>query len=1019
VSTERSQGDESVAGSYLGARPEGGSDLGEAALREAIRARMFGSPLQAPFVGRFAILELLGEGGMGTVYAVYDEQLDRRVALKLVKGVQSTTAHQRMLREARAMAKLSHPNVVPVFEVGEHEGQMYLAMEFVKGQTLAQWLEEEKPTWTEVVTTYLQAGRGLCAAHAEGLVHRDFKPQNAVMGADGRVRVLDFGLAATHHDPKQESQDTLKPRPAGAAIESSLTKSGAVLGTPAYMPREQWTAGIVDHRSDQFSFCVSLWEAVYGSRPFSGDTTVEIFGNIANDTLVDPPKSDAPAKLRVVLQRGLRSEPDERWESLEALLSELEGLIDDRPRRTRTLVIGVAAAGASFALGLPAYESWVRDRQTRACQKEAIERTAGLWDPQIRARVETGLLDTGANFASASSDRVLQQVDAYVETLTDVDRRACLAATVEESWTPDDHGRAQWCLAERTRDLTAVLARLQNADPLVAASAVTATAELVRPQQCLDQERLRRLPAPPLDAQRRRTEATRANLAEAWARRATGDLPGGLGRARAVVEQASDDPSLRAEALYASGIISAGLGDFAASEAALLDAFFVASGVRDYETSASTAEALADVIGVELERHGDGAGWARHAKLALDELGVEPSHPRSAEHLSTLSRLQNARGNYQEARTLRMQALDIRERVFGSEHPLVANDLNNLANVESTLGNGQESLKLHQRALAIDEAVYGPEHPRVAAKLGDLAANYIVLGKPDVALEHYERALSLTEAALGSDHPDVARLLTAIGPLLNKTGDPDRAEAALLRALELREASLRHDHPDIGRTLNNLANVYYRAGDYKRAGPLYERALTITQQALAPDHDQVAQMRASLANIAYQAGDFGAARDQHAEVLALFERKFGPKHQMIGMATANLALAYEGLGDYERAATLHERSAEIFEASLGGDHAMTAGAWASVGIAREEGGRLEAAIEAYALALEIFDALDGRQRQEPETRFAYGRALLQAGRGRDAALDLARAAEEELRAGGPADEATLAEVQAWIAEHDR
>ncbi len=280
---------------------------------------------EAETVGRYAILSLLGEGGMGRVYAAFDDQLDRRVALKVLKAGPHEGARQRTLREAQAMARLSHPNVVTVFEAAEHEGELFVSMEHIKGDTLADWQRAGTRSWQEVLAAYLQAGRGLAAAHAEGLVHRDFKPHNAMVDGQGRVRVLDFGLVTRRGEVMgAKGESTLSPPPREDMLDVSLTETGTVMGTPAYMAPEQFMGGTIDHRSDQFSFCVALWEALYGQRPYLGSSRVELFAKIAQGWIDEPEASAVPKRLSAVLERGLRAAADERWPDMPSLLEALE-----------------------------------------------------------------------------------------------------------------------------------------------------------------------------------------------------------------------------------------------------------------------------------------------------------------------------------------------------------------------------------------------------------------------------------------------------------------------------------------------------------------------------------------------------------------------------------------------------------------------------------------------------------------------------------------------------------------------
>ena len=307
------------------------------------------APTLGATLGRYRIERTLGEGGMGVVHAAFDPDLERRVALKVLRDeVEAGDARQRLLREARAMARLTHPNVVSVYEVGSVGGRDYVAMELVEGETLAEWLRAAPRDPADIVAAFVAAGRGLAAAHAAELVHRDFKPHNVLRRKDGRICVTDFGLARGVEQVVTKSMATaqLEPHADGSDNTPSplygLTVTGSVLGTPAYMAPEQWDGGAVGPPADQFAFCVALWEALTGERPFRGTTLDELRAEITRgvDAL---DASRVPRRLRPVLRRGLAASARDRFPSMDALLAAI-GRVERRPR------VVIAAGGAGLAI---------------------------------------------------------------------------------------------------------------------------------------------------------------------------------------------------------------------------------------------------------------------------------------------------------------------------------------------------------------------------------------------------------------------------------------------------------------------------------------------------------------------------------------------------------------------------------------------------------------------------------------------------------------------------------------------
>ncbi len=305
-------------------------------------------------VGRLALLRKLGEGAMGVVYAAYDEALDRRVAVKVLKSGGATS--EWLVREAQALAKLSHPNVVPVYDVGKHDDHVFLAMEFVEGRTLRVYAEEPERSLEDVVRALVGAGRGLAAAHEAGLVHRDFKPENVLVGQDGRARVVDFGLAGLSAGSAAQVQGAKAHR---NGLRAPLTMPGTLLGTPVYMAPEQMRGERATAASDQWSFAVSLYELTYGQRPFEGEQLAQLAVNVVEGRLRPPPAGTAaPPWIAAVARRGLARDPKERFPSLAAMVDEMEAHLprkhDDpsQVRREQGILFGTLIV---YAAGITAY----------------------------------------------------------------------------------------------------------------------------------------------------------------------------------------------------------------------------------------------------------------------------------------------------------------------------------------------------------------------------------------------------------------------------------------------------------------------------------------------------------------------------------------------------------------------------------------------------------------------------------------------------------------------------------------
>ncbi|MFV8756208.1 tetratricopeptide repeat protein [Nannocystaceae bacterium ST9] len=833
--------------------------------KDMVAAALFDEPVAPLEVGRYTIVRELGVGGMGIVYVAYDEQLDRRVAVKLLRPDTDARASLRLQREAQTMARLSHPNVVTVHEVGTHRGRVFVAMEFVEGQDLRRWSKIQRRTTREVLAAFVQAGEGLVAAHDVGIVHRDFKPDNVLVGNDGRLRVADFGLA---HALVGDSLDTTPSQPSGP-LDATLTKTGALVGTPAYMAPEQFRGAETDARSDQFSFCVALWEALYGRRPFAGKTMASLSRAVLAGQISEPARSEVPPWLRKILVRGLAVDPEQRWPSMRSLLAALQR---DPTRRRRTLMVFAGLLVLAFAtiggLGLARAQS---ERATIAACELAGQAIDEDWNEAVAAELEQGFAASGLEFAPAAWTPARARMAEYAQAWSSQRTQVCLEARVEHTRSAESHDRIVECLDRRRAAFAGLLDAWASPDRKIVARAVKAAATLTPSETCLaDAE---------ADARARPPESLQAEVAELRVRlegvrafELAGRYERGLSRAEAVETDALalDWLPIQAEAALAVGKLQSRLGHYEQAIDSYRRSFRAAVGGGDDLGALLASIQLTSDTGFYLAQPEESRYWATLGSMLIARLGLAGTL-HAASLLNAIGVVHFAQGDYAGALDHYVRALAIKEHTLGADHLELAASLSNIGIVYFEIGDDELALVQFRRALAIQEAMLGPDHLDVAGTLVNESIALYRLREFDAATTDLLRALVIQESVLGRDHVDVATTLTNLGNVRFEEGELDEALELQRRALAIQEATLGPDHSDVAITLNNIADVRVQQGAELEAIDLYERALAIQAATLGPDHPALAYPLTGLGEAELSLGRLASARARLERAEALRE----------------------------------------------------------------------------------------------------------------------------------------------------
>jgi len=791
----------------------------------------------------YRIVEEIGAGGMGRVYRAHDQRLGRDVALKLHARPRDG---DELVREAAALARLAHPNVVTVYEVGTWAGHPWVAMELVRGGTARAWCKAKPRTTDEILALYRAAGTGLAAAHAAGLVHRDFKPDNVLVGDDGRARVADFGLAVDQH---------------------AVARDEAAQGTPGYMAPEQLERGAVDARTDQYAFAVSLWEAIGGQHPFvePGSTTAT-----ARELVATPiPTGKIPRRIQLALLRALDPEPAKRWPSMDVLLEAIA------PRRSRAWLAGGAAlaAGAIVLVALRGDTAAVIDCSTAGSEIDAE------WSPAARDAMRAGL---GPDRAQV--DRVIATTDAWARRWRAGSRAACEATYVTHTQSSALHDQRVACLERGRTALRAFLAVLAQSK-ISPGKALDVATGLPHVEDCGDVTMLVGGPAgdPVATAIAAPVEA---QIAKARTERIAGNAKAAIASGRAAVAYADGHKlagaSARARielaaAIHASGTLEGVRSTFE-------EAVRFASEAHDDVLVARAWLNLIDAIAIRLLKPDDVDQLLLVAEAAITRAGNPPLLVGLL--AATRGDLALTRDRYAEAVPLFEQKIAANEVLYGPDDVDLLRYRNRLAQALHGLGRYAEARAQLERAAEIIERHYGDAHPNLGVVLTTRGQVEAGAGDFEAAISFYRRALDIKTRLAGPDHASLAPTLINLAGVEVDAGAVADARAHATRGTAIAERTLPPTHPNLGLALAMRGLTEVESDAWTAAAETLDRAIDILTKA--GSHPPTNQALCSRARVHLHASRIAEARADATRAIEIAERELGPS---LALADAIVALA--------------------------------------------------------------------------------------------------------------------------------
>jgi len=919
-------------------------------------------PPSGTVVDRYVVLSTLGRGASGVVVAAFDPKLDRKVALKFLhRNVASDADHARLKGEAQALARLTHPNVIRVHDVGTFEGRVFMATELVEGSDLATWRAETKPGWREVVRVMIAAGQGLAAAHSAGLVHRDFKPRNILIGANGRPRVTDFGQARGVEDVSLSSSDSDTSSEISAAdgvLGTTLTHGGALVGTPAYMSPEALGGAAPDPYTDQFGFCVSLHEMLWGERPFRGTTLASLAEAIRSGNIEPPPRRPrVPRSLRTAVRRGLAADPAARHASMTALLTALERAIS-WPRRVGWVVLPAAMASA---LAVAAWPTTPLAEDYCAQHDRRLER---IWGDEPQERIEQAFAATELSYSATAWTRVHAHLDGVAAAWLSAQHEVCEADARGEAVD----GR-MLCLHRRYQELSSLVNALTHADAEVVEHALQAARALEIDVSCEDEV------PPGMDTRdpvaRREQEKANAALSQANTALEMGHRLEALADAEAAVA-ITEAAGLRwseAEARMLRARALSDDGDPKPVEDAMDAAYAAAIAAGNDRVVAQSAMGLAGL----LARHGEFEAadrWLDLAQSALDH--------REDDHGSLESQLANARGS-----------------------------------VDFHRGQIDEALAHFRASLAIDEAKGRGEDPSLGGVQLNIGLCLSNLGRYDEALEALEDSLARTQYHYGESHPKAVRVLSSLCHVRGYAGQIDAALEACHEGIALIRENGDTPNPQLVHLHTNLGVVLFRAGRLRETEETYLQTLALGEEIFGSADPMVGNLLNNLGVLYVEMEQLDKAQEYYGRAVILFEGVFGSDHPTTGILRTNLAMAYANDGKLDEAETLVRQSIDILERTRGEESVELALSLAELARIHERRGELVQAVPLFERAMALRETAGGEAIELADTKYGLGLVVWELGE-RERGRTLLDQARELYRQAGGDWQKNVDEIDAWF-----